>query len=246
MRYYSIDFNRESGAEMDRFDLAAAHAGVSNGRNARYLNKLDTGHSVSGKGKSKDSDLVDFILTQNVDYEALFADTMNKVRDAEDVIDRALEIAEARYAESKAKLEEMTSRLPTLEDGTKIARSDKDGQIYTLDGKLVDPDVAGTIQFKGHKDSLETIQKQQDRTNTDFETLNGVRKDQLRLGEIREEMTDDDKPSANRVRELGEETSEIKERNTKIIEAQNNQNFENENQITNIDFSNSIDLNLSR
>ncbi len=197
MRSYLADFNRESGA--DAADLAAAMAGYENGRNRRFLDQLSSDHIVSNRGKEKYDYLVDFILTQNVDYEALFENAMNTVRDAEDVVDRALEIAAARYAESKAKLDEMIDRLPSLEDGRRVARSDKDGQVYTMDGKRVDPDVAASIQFKGHEDSLETIAKQKDTTNTDFETLNHVRNDELRLGEIREQLAD--KPDADRVRE---------------------------------------------
>ena len=233
MRSYLADFNKESGA--DAADLAAAMAGYENGRNRRFLNYTDSNYTFANRSKEKSDDLVDFILTQNVDYDALFEDAMSNVRDAEDVVDRALEIATARYAESQAKLDEMIDRLPSLEDGRKVARSDKDGQVYTLDGQLVDQDTAATIQFKGHEDSLEVIQQQEDTTDTDFEILGRVRQDEARMGEIREHLAD--KPDADRVRELSEEANEIKERNLQTIDVLNDVKADNSIQLNDFDVS---------
>ena len=215
MRSYLADFNRESGA--DAADLAAAMAGYENGRNRRFLNYTDSDYIFANRNKEKSDDLVDFILTQNVDYDALFENAMSKVRGAEEAVDKVLDIVAARFEKSSAKLDEMIDRLPTLEDGTKVARSDKDGQVYTLDGKRIAPEDAASVQFKGHEDSLENINKQKAQVNADMDVLNTARSDEVRLGEIREEMTGDDKPSADRVRELSEEADEIKSRAETII-----------------------------
>ena len=243
MRSYLADFNRESGA--DAVDLAAAMAGYENGRNRRFLNYTDSDYTFANRGKEKSDDLVDFILTQNVDYDALFENTMGKVRGAEDAVDRVLDMAAERLAKSGVKLETLIDQAAELPDGTKVAK-DKHGTVLTLDGEVVAPELSAQIEWTGHEPSIEDIDAQRAQTKVDLELLNTAYRDEARLGEIREEMTSEDKPSADRVRELNEEAGEIKERNTKIIEAQNNQNFENENQMTNIDFSNSIDLDISR
>ena len=211
MRSYISDFNAKFGIETDKFDLALAQAGVSNGRNERFLNMLENGDGFSGKGKSMNSDLVDIILTQSPEYPALYKNTMQRVRDAEDAVDRVIVIATERFNISQAALDVMISRAAELPDGTKVARSEKDGLVYTLDGMLIDQDEVAQIEWTGREDSLEDIQAAQDRVEADFEVLTGARQDEVRLGEIREEM--EIEPDADRVKDLGEEAEAIQKRN---------------------------------
>ncbi|MEW7006740.1 hypothetical protein [Lentilitoribacter sp. EG35] len=213
MRSYIADFNIKSAAEVDKFDLASAQAGVSNGRNERFLNVLETGSGISSKGKK--SDLTDIILNQNIDYAALYEKTMQTVRDAEDAVERAMQMATSRYAYSQAALDEAIGRAAELSDGTLVARSEKDGLVYTLDGALVDQDEAAQIEWTGRERSLEYIQSAQDRADTDLGILTKIRQDEARLGEIREEM--DSEPEPDRVKGLEEEAETIQERNEQQI-----------------------------
>ncbi|CAN0553248.1 unnamed protein product, partial [Ectocarpus sp. 8 AP-2014] len=114
--------------------MAAALVGVSNGRNHGVLERVDTDLIRAGSDKNKKSDLVDYILTQNPEYAAIFENTMQHVREAETAVDRVLEIAAARFKTSQAKFDDLMNKAAELPDGDKIARSEKDGLVYTFDG----------------------------------------------------------------------------------------------------------------
>ncbi|MEP5730202.1 MAG: hypothetical protein ABJL67_12635 [Sulfitobacter sp.] len=223
MRSYLTDFNdfsrlgyvAERQHEVDGWN--AAQAGMDTGRNANHMAQADVDTPTNPKRKNSDkpNDLVDFILTQAA-YDALFSDTMTKIHEAETAVDHVLDLVTIRLTQDEAILDEMIDRLPVLDDGTKVAKSEKDGLVYTLDGVTVDPDVAALVPFTGHEASLETI-LQQEKAITEFRAIQDQAiADQHRLGEIREEMAD--KPSGDRLEELRAEVVTIQENSEQIAQ----------------------------
>jgi hypothetical protein len=212
MKSYLSYFNNQSGA--DAADLAAAQAGYSNGRNQRFLNALDPDTSPTGREKKNSDSITDIILTQQP-YDEIVARTMGNVRDAEDAVGRVLELATKRLAESQAALDALEDKAAALEDGRKVAL-DQDGNVRALDtGIVIDPQDAASIEWKGNEPTYEDIETARERADADFEILNNARRDEARLGEIREEIGT--KPPADRIRELGEEAEAIKDRNEQLV-----------------------------
>jgi hypothetical protein len=223
VRSYLIDFNEFSRIgykeaqkhEVDGWN--AAKAGMDTGRNANHL--INAGADIADHMKrtkdGKSDDLVDIILTQAA-YDALFSDAMTKIHKAETAVNHVIDLVAARLANDEAKFTEMIDRLPELDDGTKVARSEKDGLVYTLDGVAVEPEIAALVPFTGHEASLEAV-LDQEQAVAEFRAIQKhAIADQHRLGEIREEMAD--KPSGDRLEELRAEVVTIQENSEQIVQ----------------------------
>ncbi len=169
---------------------------------------------------------------------------MSSVRDAEDAVERVMDMATSRYAQSQSKLDQMLERTAELPDGAKVARSDKDELVYTLDGVVVDQDEAAQIKWTGREPSFEDLQAAEDRANADYEILTGARQDVVRLGEIREEM--ESNPEADRVKDLQEEAEAIENQNTEIANSLSGRTFEASSNNGNFDFTAAQPIDLAK
>ena len=220
VRSYISDFNNISGMKNDAADLAAAQDGYSNGRNQRFLNALDSDASSAGRSKNKSNSITDIILTQSPEYAALVEAAMGNVRDAEDAVDRVLELASERFAESQAALEALEDRAMVLPDGRKVAL-DAEGNVRALGtGLTIDPEIAASIEWQGHEPRYEEIEAARERADADLQVLTNARRDEVRLGEIRSEI--EAQPPADRLNELSQEAEAIKDRNVQALEALEN------------------------
>lgn len=214
--YLSL-FNDQS--RIDATDLAAALSGVSNGRNQRFLNVHDSDMSPTGRGKSKSDGITDIILAQ-IPLEQYRAETIERLRGVQNTVDKALEIATSRFNQNAAKLSELEAMAAELPDGTKVAQ-DKHGNLRTLDGVLVDPELAAQVEIGPHHPSFETIDAQRERTDQAHDVLTQIRQDELTLGEYVDEIQNGN-PSRKRLDDINDSINEIQERNEAII----NQNVE--------------------
>lgn len=227
MRSCLADFNVQSGAEAERKreldSLHDARAGVSNGRNSHHLVALGSDlipANRRGKGSGSD-DVVDIVLVQQA-YEAFISDTLHTVRGAEDAVERVLDVVAARLSAAEERLDALVDAAAVLPDGTRIARSEKDGQIYTLDGLPIDPYRAEEIVWAGKEPSFEEIDAARDQISDLQDIADRANDDMHRLGEIREEL--DDQPPEDRVRTLSDEAGDIMERNAEALNVLENSN----------------------
>jgi hypothetical protein len=207
MKSYLSYFNDQS--RIDAADLAAALAGVSNGRNQRFLNVHDSDMSHTGRGKSKSDGMTDIILAQ-IPLEQYRAETIERLRGVQNTVDKALEIATLRFDQNAAKLEGLEAMAAELPDGTKVAQ-DKNGNLRTLDGVLVDPELAAQVEIGPHNPSFESINEQRKRTDQSQNVLMQIRQDELTLGEYVEEIQNGNL-SRERVDEINEKINDIENR----------------------------------
>ncbi|EDQ34539.1 hypothetical protein HPDFL43_00040 [Hoeflea phototrophica DFL-43] len=213
MRSYLADFNdrsRDLAGERQAIELDglnAARSGFDNGRNASQLAALGSDAlPINKRGKDAGSDALDIILT-TVSYEELLSRTYGRLGEAEAAVEDLITLATERFEAEQARLDELEAQAAQLPDGTRVARAE-DGHIYAIEsGRRISDEDAATIIWRGDEPDLETIRAQEERTDAALDVLDRARTNEIRLGDIREELSD--QPSRERVHELEDEIDGI-------------------------------------
>jgi hypothetical protein len=213
MRSYLADFNdrsRDLAGErqaMELDGLNAARSGFDNGRNAGQLAALGSDAlPINKRAKDAGSDALDIILT-TIPYNELLSRAYSRLGEAESAVEDLITLATERFGAEQARLDDLEAQAATLPDGTKVARSE-DGHIYTIEsGRRISDEEAATIIWRGDEPDLEAIRAQQERADTAFDVLDRARAREIRLGDIREELSE--QPSRERLHELEDEIEGI-------------------------------------
>ena len=202
MRSYLFDFNEisivQKGHDTDLAmdDWHREMGGVQTSRLSKHLGEdaRETAASARRGGRSGEVlSALDLALMADPAYAELYDGTFNRLRDAEAATERALMKAEEALAEAKAALDTTLDRAATLEDGTRVFK-DAGGKVWTEHGQLVDEATVASIEWTGIEPSHETFlirQQTFDDAQNDVSDLRGY---QVRLGEYRTRMMDDDNP----------------------------------------------------
>lgn len=213
MRSFLADFNARSAqfsnerqaVELD--DLNAARSGFNNGTNASQLAALGSDAlPINKRDKDASSDALDIILS-TISYDELLSRTYGRLGEAETAVDALITLATERFEAEQATLDDLVAQAAQLPDGTRVARS-QDGDVYVVEsGRRLTDEEASTILWRGNEPDLETIRAQQERTVAARNVLDRARGNEILLGDIREELSE--QPSRERLHELEDEIEGI-------------------------------------
>ena len=231
---YDADDLRElfrlAGAELlrreDQRDFNAELAGLDTGRTARFHSAAfvedrqqgRSGTSSSGKDKQREKlSRLQMLLASNPAYMRAYEGTFKSLRDAESHADDALAELLAAHAKAQRELHDMRERAARLPDGRRVFR-DENGQVWDEQGTPVNDADAATIEWRGNEPTREEFEGQRTYTDKLARGIDEVRGIQVDLGEIHEEMTDQDNPpTKERVDELHERVEHYEQQTQDIL-----------------------------
>jgi len=199
-------------------DLQDAMANRDTGRQRKHIHGKDI-DPLTGKRKSvadQVRETLEWLLLTNQAYAQAHQAAMTSLRSAETTVTNALDRLLANLEKEQAILDDMLSRAPTLPDGRKVFR-DKQGNVKTLDGEIIDDELAASIQWHGDEPSLEETDQQNQRVSGLKDAANELRGIETELGGIRGELTNNEKPpTQKRVGELKERIEGLTSRTQKL------------------------------
>jgi hypothetical protein len=189
----SDDFSNDDKIELSAAELKRAQdfddsqnelAGRDAGRISRFFN--DSRRDSIAERQRKNADTVQFltnlqILMQDPEYAALYKDVTDLLSRAEVATDKALMRAEAA-------LEDILDKAARLPDGGKVFM-DKDGQVRSENGAIVDVAIAEGIVWPEDAPSYEDYTRTRQRIDEVREYQVGV------LGHARERLSDEENPA---------------------------------------------------
>ena len=195
--------------ERDRIDLNDEIAGRDTGRIKRFLSQT---FSLYGETKEQQAErqfrtLLDLLLSQDPHYAALYEKVSKKLEKAKQAVDRALLEVNQRLEDSLRTLQMLSASAASLDDGTKVFKSERDGQVYTEDGQRLSDAEADGIVFSDNAPSWEDYQTAQDAYATAQQQKADLEAYQREvLAPITERMQDEENPPSM------EELEEFEER----------------------------------
>ena len=132
-------------------------------------------------------------LLKNESYRALYEETFDKLRTYEVATEHALEQAREDLAEAKGALDEMRENASTLQNGTRVYRSE-DGGVYSEDGTLITGDALESVEWRKGAPSYEDYTAQKKAAAEAESRVNDLLVYQADLGVVRERLSDEDHP----------------------------------------------------
>ncbi len=212
---------REERKRDDFDNLQHSLSGVETGQQARHGLNKDTSGSVFGDKRKtiteQTRETLEWLLLNNPVYAGAHEAAMISLRSAETTVTNALDRLLSNLEKEQSIFEEMLERAASLPDGRKVFR-DIQGQVKTLDGEIIDKDLAATIQWRGDEPSYEDIIQQKTHVDDLQEGINEVRGIETELGGIRGELTNNEKPSTlERTDELKERIGELQSKATETV-----------------------------
>ncbi|GAA6210642.1 hypothetical protein NBRC116602_03820 [Hyphomicrobiales bacterium 4NK60-0047b] len=224
---------REERKQDDFDNLQHSLSGVQTGQQTRHGLSKDTSGSVFGDKRKSITEQIretlEWLLLNNQAYAEAHEAAMTSLRSAETTVTNALESLLANLEREQAIFNGMLERASTLPDGQKVFR-DAEGLVKTLDGEIIDNDLAGTIQWRGDEPSYEEITQQKTHVDDLKEGINEVRGIEAELGGIRGELTNNEKPpTLERADELKERIGELQEQTKSRLNSDLGGSIKNEN-----------------
>lgn len=224
------DSLREARKQDDFDNLQHSLSGVETGQQARHGLSKDTSGSVFGDKRKTISEQIretlEWLLLNNPAYAEAHEAAMISLRSAETTVTNALDRLLANLEKEQAIFNEMLERAATLPDGRKVFR-DAQGQVKTLDGDIIENDLATSIQWRGDEPSYEDIIQQKTHVDNLKEGINEVRGIETELGGIRGELTNNEKPpTQERVGELNERIGELHKQAEQVASQHTNQKLD--------------------
>jgi hypothetical protein len=182
-----IDFN----------DLQSELAGLDTGRARRFLTERqyeERRSAHSGERRAESLSRLQLLLATNPRYVALYLDTFDALRGAEDATERAMAKAAEALERAQRKLQETLDRAARLPDGTRVFK-DRNGQVWSEHGVRVSEVDAASIVWRGDEPTREEFTADKAAVGTITRVTNELRVNQADLGQIREQMTDEGNPA---------------------------------------------------
>lgn len=191
------DSLREARKRDDFDNLQHSLSGVETGQQSRHGLSKNTSGSVFGDKRKTITEQIretlEWLLLNNPAYAEAHQAAMTSLRSAETTVTNALDRLLANLEKEQAIFNEMLERGASLPDGRKVFR-DAQGQVKTLDGEIIDKDLAATIQWRGDEPDYEDIIQQKTHVDDLKNGINEVRGIETELGSIRGELTNNEKP----------------------------------------------------
>jgi len=219
MAEYTGEFNEIVEAQKERLrkqdydDLQAERGGYDTGRIKRFLSpearEAARNGRQSGDKHSSRLSALDLLLLNDPEFARAYRQAMDALIDTEDVLERALETALAKAAETQRAYDELMDRAMRLPDGRAVFRDQLD-VVREETGSAIDPTLAETLEWQGYEPSYEDFDETRKADEEADAAVLAIRGDQAELGEIRQELTDaDNPPTTERVHELNERIDQI-------------------------------------
>ena len=188
---------RASARQQSFDDLQNEVADRETGRQRRFLPAADE-RSPNGERKRQEAgqayqSMLEVLMADPV-YRARYDGVMNRLRDAEQATEAALDRISRMMDETEDAIEDMEDRAARLPDGAMVF-ADASGTVRRADGSIVPDHLVDTILWTGNEPSYEDYNAQQGRLADLEEARTEV--EQYRddvLGPARDRMADDDNP----------------------------------------------------
>jgi len=204
---------RERQRAQDLEDFNNELHGNETGRLPRFLSVEAREALAEGKtGRQSKSSLstLDWLLLSDPEFAQAYEQAMDALADAEDAVQTALEQAIARAEEAQLELDGLTDKAMRLSDGRAVFM-DQSGIVRDEKGNAIDPVLAATLEWQGYEPSFEDYSEKREADNEADTRVLAIREDQAELGEIRDEMQNDDGTlTSERVEELRDRTEQIR------------------------------------
>lgn len=204
---------RERQRAQDLEDFNNELHGNETGRLPRFLSVEAREALAEGKtGRQSKSSLstLDWLLLSDPEFAQVYEQAMDALADAEDAVQTALEQAIARAEEAQLELDGLTDKAMRLSDGRAVFM-DQSGIVRDEKGNAIDPVLAATLEWQGYEPSFEDYSEKREADNEADARVLAIREDQAELGEIRDEMQNDDGTlTSERVEELRDRTEQIR------------------------------------
>lgn len=190
---HTIDVQADKRREADHRDHGNEIAGRSTGRMYRF-HPHDSPDGPYPQDKHALNHTALHMLMQDPEYAKLYNDTMDLLARAEKATEKALAQAEQDLIEAQDQLNDMRDNASKLPDGTAVFR-DKDGNVWTEDGKLVDQEDAAAVVWKDNAPSYEDYLNQKQTVTDTQQRIEALRLYLVDvLGGARDRMSDPDNP----------------------------------------------------
>lgn len=192
-----IGIDQKPISERDRIDLNNEIAGVDTGRAPRFL--LDTDRDPQSENSEKKkreraTNMLLYMLEHDAQYAKQYYEVSEKLKNAQQVAERAMMSIDHRLAESDRSLQFFRDNASKLEDGTRIFKS-SNGSIYTEDGQRLDDEKAQTTHISDDAPSWEQYRAAQEKHADLLRSKNNIeRYERDVLGPAQERMQDQDNP----------------------------------------------------
>ncbi len=204
---------RERQRAQDLEDFNNELHGNETGRLPRFLSVEAREALAEGRtGRQSKSSLstLDWLLLSDPEFAQAYEQAMDALTDAEDAVQTALEQAIARAEETQLALDELTDKAMRLSEGRAVFM-DQSGIVRDEKGNAIDPVLAATLEWQGYEPSFEDYSEKREADNEADARVLAIREDQAELGEIRDEMQNDDGTlTSERVEELRDRTEQIR------------------------------------
>jgi hypothetical protein len=204
--------------EQGRADLTAAMAGRDNGRIKRFGFE---GKAVQDKArKEREKQSLAQALKISTAYAKLYNSTIQSLHDATTAVYEAQLLASMELEKAQAALKQTLSKASITPDGVAVFLS-QDGAVYDQDGQKLDDVTLMSVFWQENAPSWETYRERQQDLENKQGRLDLMNTHDIRLGELRVEMENEDNPpTAERLEAIGQEFQDI------ISDARKGQNIQ--------------------
>lgn len=213
---------RFARATRDFDDLQNEIAGREVGRIERFLPGGAHSAASSGKAKQERAEALSRLqlLLSDPAYAALYRETTTALADAQNKLEQMLERVQLEMQRTEAALEEMRDRAARLEVGTRVYR-DRDGNVRTEDGKIIEDALAVGIIWNGTEPSFEDMQAELARKERLEALESDILAGQAEIGDMQAALQDDeDPPTESEMEGFKDRAEEIVGNAEKRIEAE--------------------------
>ena len=196
--------------QQDIDDLNNELRGVDVGRVTRFLSP-EVRETINGDRKAKKGlDPLELALL-SAEYAQMYNQVLDGNRNAQNAITNLGDQIDRLMDKVNSRIEETLDKAVTLPDGRKVFMHE-DGEVYTSDGKPIDPILVAGIDWTDRPTYNEYQSLLADRNRLQ-EIRDGNDRNSLRLGEIREDLDDrDDPPSQDQLKSHKKEQEGIVDR----------------------------------
>lgn len=182
--------------QRDFDDLQNELAGRETGRQERFFVGDDGSPREERKKQGQEQavrSMLDALLADPI-YRARYGEVMNRLREAEQATEAALDRISRMMAETQDTIRGMEDQAARLPDGTLVFR-DANGVVRRADGSVVEAHLVDTILWTGNEPSYEDYRAQRERLADLEEARTEVERyrDDV-LGPARDRVTDEDNP----------------------------------------------------
>lgn len=180
--------------QTDFDDLQNEIAGRETGRIRRFLPGDHRAEQLARNSRDQALTALQLMLMNNPEYAALYHEVDDLLSRAETATERALLKSERDLIQAEDSLRDTLENANKLPDGTAVFKDAK-GNVWTEDGRLLEPGEAESIVWKDGAPTYEDYRKQKQATEEIREQIEALRRYQIDvIGDARDRMNDQDNP----------------------------------------------------